>query len=60
MICKLIESLNHLGILLAIMKYMDDLPEKTLFEAQVSNTSQVKLTPRQPERCTVPEAIKKI
>ena len=56
MIFKVIESVNHLCILLAIMKCVDDFPEKTLIEAQLSNTAQVKRTPREQESCTVPEA----
>ena len=55
MICKLIESSNHLCILFAIMKYMDDLSEKTLIEAKENNSAQVKLTPREQVSCTVPE-----
>ena len=38
------------------MKYMDDLLEKTLIEAQKSNSTQVKLTPREEVCCPVPEA----
>ena len=44
------------GILRAILRYMDDLPEKTLPEAQERNTARVKLTPREQESCTVREA----
>ena len=39
MICKLIESVSHFCIRFAVMKYMDDLLEKTIIEAQ-------KATPR--------------
>ena len=35
---------------------MDDLPEKTLIEAQESNTAQVKLPPGEPKSFAVPEA----
>ena len=48
---KLIESVTFLCILLVVMKYMDDLPEETLIEAQESNTAQVKPTPRVRESC---------
>ena len=47
MICKLIAKVNHLCILLAVMKYVDDLPKKTLVEALENSTTQVKLTPRE-------------
>ena len=55
MLCKLIESVTYLCILIAVMKYMDGLPEQTLIDAQESNTAQVKLTARERESCTVPE-----
>ena len=55
MICKLMEAVNHLSILIAVMKYMDDLLEETHIEAKGSNISQVKLTPRVQEHCAVPE-----
>ena len=42
MICKLIESVYHLSILIAVAKYMDDLPEKTHNEAQERNVTRVK------------------
>ena len=56
MICKLIECVNHRSILLAVTKYMDYLLERTLIEAQESNTAQGKLTPRETKSCAVPEA----
>ena len=56
MICKLIESVSHCCILFAVMKYMDDLLEKTIIEAQESNSTHVKLTPREEVCCLVPEA----
>ena len=45
MIGKLIESVNRLCILPAIMKYVDDFLEKTTIEAQERNTGEVKLHP---------------
>ena len=56
MICKLIGSVNHLCIFIAVMKYLDDLPVKTLIEAQESNTAQSKLTPHVRDICAVLEA----
>ena len=47
MICKLIESANHLCIFLAITKYKDDLEEETLIKAKVGSHTQVKLTSRE-------------
>ena len=52
MICKLIEPVVHLSILIAV----DDLREETRIEAQENNTEQVKLTPRVRESCAAPEA----
>ena len=49
-------GVNHLCILVAVMKYMDDLQEKSVVEAQESNNAQVKLTPRVHYSCEVPEA----
>ena len=54
MICKLIEAVNHLSILIAVMKYMDDLLEETHIEGK-ERISQIKLTPRLQEHCAVPE-----
>ena len=46
MMCRRVESVNHHCILLlATTRYMEDLPEKTLIEAQESDAAPVKLAP---------------
>ena len=57
MMCMLIDSANHLCILLALMQYMDHLLEKTVIEAKESKITRVKLTPRVQESCAVPDAV---
>ena len=53
MICKLTESVNH--VLLAVMNYMSDLPEKTNSHRRAALQWE-KRTPRVQESCAVPEA----
>ena len=49
MICKLIASVNHLCMLLATTKYMDDWPKETLGKTKESRSAKVNIvwTPRE-------------
>ena len=51
MIRKLIELVDHLCILIAIMKYMHDMLRKIHIESTESNAAQLKRTLLEPESC---------